>query len=76
MGKELELISRLSGIGLAYTAELVKMHGGRLDVESRTEEESEDGSRKSISSGQLQVHCVKFVLATTADGSIFKVTIP
>lgn len=38
----------IPGIGLSYTLELVKMHGGHLKVQSNTAAESEDGSHGSV----------------------------
>lgn len=51
------------------------MHGGRLDVESRTEEESEDGSRK-CALPEYSPYIALTAWFTPTDGSIFKVTIP
>ncbi len=36
-----------TGIGLAYASELIKLHGGHLSIESKTAEESDDGSHGS-----------------------------
>jgi signal transduction histidine kinase len=46
-----------AGIGLSLTAELIKVHGGKLVVTSSTKEESEDGSHGSSFVVTLPLGC-------------------